>query len=183
MTFSTDECKFSAPNWPQRWETILNSEPWKVSDQSQPQGKRSSPRGKAKEPKRPDVMHFWGSSHGGKNAHLFGRIHALPPQQDVYGFQRVVVMKFYTRKEAGQDVYDPLQVYGYEGCVLPGGRIIVGRWWDANADRNDPLNLASGPFIWWNVDRSAAATPIKEDEAWDFLDTVHDPNLMGSFSF
>jgi hypothetical protein len=86
------------------------------------------------------------------------------------------MMKFYTRMENGQEVYDPNQVWAFEGCVLPGARIVVGRWWDSLSDPNASTTL-SGPFLWWNVDRSAAAVPIREEEAFEFLDTVHDPEL------
>lgn len=83
-------------------------------------------------------------------------------------------MKYYTKLEAGEYVYDPSQVYAYEGCVLPGGRIIIGRWWNARADPNDKATSA-GPFIWWNVVQGDAVEPIKEHEAFDFLDSFQDP--------
>ena len=101
----------------------------------------------------------------------------MQPQQGIHGFQRIVMTKFYTKIDSnGFEGYDPDQVWGYEGCVLPGGSIIVGRWWDA---RNDGtlMSTASGPFIWWNVDRSIATPPIKETEAFDFLDLVQDLSL------
>lgn len=85
-------------------------------------------------------------------------------------------MQFYTKVENGQHVYDPNQVWAYEGCVLPGGRIIVGRWWDAVAELDNP-NINSGPFIWWNVDRSGATKPIEKTEAFDFLDSFQDSEI------
>jgi hypothetical protein len=101
----------------------------------------------------------------------------MQPQQGIHGFQRIVMMKYYTKIDSnGFEAYDPDQVWGYEGCVLPGGSMIVGRWWDA---RNDGtlMSTASGPFIWWNVDRSTATPPIKETEAFEFLDSFEDPLL------
>ena len=38
----------------------------------------------------------------------------------------------------------------YEGIVLPGGKIILGRWWYP-LDQ-DGENVALGPFIFWNVE-------------------------------
>jgi hypothetical protein len=35
----------------------------------------------------------------------------------------------------------------------------------------------SGPFLWWNVDRSAATVPIRKEEAFEFLNTFSDPEL------
>jgi hypothetical protein len=83
------------------------------------------------------------------------------------------MMKFYTVHGA----YDPAETWGYEGCVLPGGRIIVGRWWEANVDIDSP-DLYSGPFMFWNVDRSTADPSIDEGEALDFLAENYDQMLM-----
>jgi hypothetical protein len=125
---------------------------------------------------KPEIKQFWGSSRGAKKSHFFGRIHSMTTQQDFHGFQRMVLMKYYTQKVNGVDVYDPNQIYAYEGCIFPGGRLIVGRWWDA---RNDPTNItcASGPFIWWNIEGSAVIQPFKPEEAWEFLDSFHEPSL------
>ena len=46
---------------------------------------------------------------------------------------------------------DPTELWAYEGVVLPGGQIIIGRWWYPSPDP-DPL---SGPFILWNIDTPA----------------------------
>ena len=61
--------------------------------------------------------------------------------------------------------------------MLPGGRIIVGRWWDLTADPSHPVDIFGGPFIWWNVDNSTAEPPISSEEALNFLDSIHDPNI------
>jgi hypothetical protein len=49
--------------------------------------------------------------------------------------------------------YNMEQHFCHEGYVLPGSKVIAGRWCDTRADPNDETT-ASGPFIWWNVDRS-----------------------------
>lgn len=101
----------------------------------------------------------------------------MTPQQGIHGFQRLTMMKFYTKRdENGEEEYDPSQVWAFEGCVLPGGRIVVGRWWDSLSDPN-VFTTQSGPFLWWNVDRSAATVPIRKEEAFEFLDTFSDPEL------
>lgn len=41
--------------------------------------------------------------------------------------------------------------WAYEGAVLPGGKIILGRWWSPFDD--DGLKRCIGPFIFWNVDK------------------------------
>ncbi len=86
------------------------------------------------------------------------------------------MIKFYTKRENDEEVYDPNQVWAFEGCVLPGARIVVGRWWDSLSNPND-IGTVSGPFLWWNVDRSAATVPIRKEEAFEFLDSVVDPEL------
>lgn len=39
--------------------------------------------------------------------------------------------------------------WAYEGVVLPGGKIILGRWWSPMDDRSQCFS--TGPFIFWNV--------------------------------
>jgi hypothetical protein len=175
MTFFFDEGKSASFEWPEKWEQIVNSNPFlQVTSR---QSKRSSPRGeKTKEAKKPQVKQFWGTCRG-KRGHFFGRIHAMTPQQGIHGFQRLTMMKFYTKRdENGEEEYDPSQVWAFEGCVLPGGRIVVGRWWDSLSNPN-VFTTQSGPFLWWNVDRSAATGPIRKQEAFEFLDTFSDPEL------
>lgn len=41
--------------------------------------------------------------------------------------------------------------WAYEGVVLPGGMIMLGRWWSPMDDTG--LKRCMGPFIFWNVDK------------------------------
>ena len=142
----------------------------------------------------PGVKHFYGSSRGNRPAHLYGSgcsldlslietlltlyplgIHAVPAQHDITGFQRVTMMRFYPDENGD---YDPAQVWCYEGCVLPGGRIIVGRWWD-NSERAVSHQTLSGPFMFWNVDMSGVQSGIDCDEALEFFNNIQDYELMG----
>jgi hypothetical protein len=175
MTFFFEEGRSTYSfQWPEKWEHIVNSDPF--SQINAQKTKRSSPRGKTKEIKKPQVKQFWGTCRG-KSGHFFGRTHAMTPQQGIHGFQRLTMIKFYTKcDENGEQTYDPDQVWAFEGCVLPGGRIIVGRWWDSTSDPNE-VTTQSGPFLWWNVDTSAATVPIRQNEAFEFLDTVVDPEM------
>ena len=38
--------------------------------------------------------------------------------------------------------------WAYEGVVLPGGMIMLGRWWCPQ----DETKRCMGPFVFWNVD-------------------------------
>lgn len=46
----------------------------------------------------------------------------------------------------GQDINSSDWVHGYEAILLPGGRIMMGRW----LDLNEPSGR--GPFIFWDVE-------------------------------
>lgn len=61
-------------------------------------------------------------------------------------------MKYFREADGAIDLEN---LWAYEGIVLPGGKIMVGRWWcpsDGEGDR-----MYSGPFILWNVQRSPEA--------------------------
>ncbi|TVY34995.1 hypothetical protein LSUB1_G006947 [Lachnellula subtilissima] len=146
-----DESKFPSSCWPVMWERMLRSNPFVDTNAPVNPSSRRSPR-KAKSAKLPPILTFYGQVSGSKPAHFYGRLHALPQQQGLHGFQRMVLMKFYTDSNGD---YNPEQLFCYEGCVLPGGKVIVGRWWDAFADPRED-STASGPFIWWNIERNAA---------------------------
>ncbi|KAF3043202.1 hypothetical protein E8E12_008394 [Didymella heteroderae] len=86
-----------------------------------------------------------------------GWLNALPDQCGIPGWQRITFMKHFAED---LDDVDSDNLWAYEGVVLPGGRIIVGRWWFASEiiNYNDDYN---GPFILW------AAEPDEFDEAGD----------------
>lgn len=97
----------------------------------------------------------------------------MPPQQGIPGFQRIAFLRFQTTTDGD---FDHNQIWGYEGCVMPGGRIIIGRWWHiaTHPVDIDPIQRYSGPFIFWNVDESTADPPIKHEAAVDFLDSLRE---------
>ncbi|KAG0649749.1 hypothetical protein D0Z07_3720 [Hyphodiscus hymeniophilus] len=170
LTIFFDDSKFSSDSWPKAFETLLQTDPYANSSPLRARRTRTS---NTVTNQKYELKAFYGTSRGTKGAHFYGRIHGLPPQQDIIGFQRISMIKFYPLNEE----YDPFQIWAYEGCVLPGGRVIVGRWWDLTADPSHPVDIFGGPFIWWNVDSSTAAPPISSEEALEFLDLIHDPNI------
>lgn len=105
-----------------------------------------------------------------------GWLNALPDQCGIPGWQRITFMKHFAED---LDDVDSDNLWAYEGVVLPGGRIIVGRWWFASEtvdfDVSTSLNATSessiginldqkdynGPFILW------AAEPDGFDESND----------------
>lgn len=65
----------------------------------------------------------------GNGFYIDGWLNPLPPQCDIPGWQRVTFMKHFEDDIA--NVTDD-NLWAYEGVVLPGGKIIVGRWWYAS---------------------------------------------------
>lgn len=64
----------------------------------------------------------------------------------------MTMMKYYIDESSGQPDLDSL--WAYEGVVLPGGMVMLGRWWSPTFDDGPEY---SGPFIFWNVDASMPA--------------------------
>ena len=58
-----------------------------------------------------------------------GWLNPLPPQSGIPGWQRITFMKHFMEDF---DQVDQDNLWAYEGVVLPGGRIILGRWWLAS---------------------------------------------------
>lgn len=151
--------------WSKKWEDLLHSSVFKNPSSSSAF--------------EPQIEEFWGTSRKGnvegRNGHFFGRLQSMPPQQGVYGFQRITFMKFETVDINGVDTYDGSTAYAYEGCVFPGGTVIAGRWWTRIAEWKSEGSYG-GPFMWWNVE-SPSEAPIKPEEALEFLDTFGDQAL------
>lgn len=126
---------------------------------------------------------------GGFDAESFmaqGWLNPLPSQCEIPGWMRWTMMKFYVKTSAGasptdDDPFgmqghgiasynvdysniDDAALWAYEGVVLPGGEIVVGRWWAADeADPGSGTGMMptppdgggecySGPFMFWCVD-------------------------------
>ncbi|KAB8302162.1 hypothetical protein EYC80_005609 [Monilinia laxa] len=170
-----DTQKFDKQHWPESWERVLQSDPFS-STAPEPvnrHGPRRNTRSrkdikKPVEVPNPGLKYFYGSSNDSSStAHFYGAVHAIPPQGGIPGFQRVCIMKFFPDENGN---FDAGQCWGYEGCVLPGGRIILGRWFDARSD--SAVNVMSGPFVFWNVDESEAEDPIDGKEALEFYELM-----------
>ncbi|KAK5168421.1 uncharacterized protein LTR77_006991 [Saxophila tyrrhenica] len=76
-----------------------------------------------------------------------GWLNALPVQEGVPGWQRLTMMKYFEDENGNVDMQG---LWAYEGVVLPGGGIIVGRWWSPSDEAEE--DVYSGPFILWCVD-------------------------------
>lgn len=131
-------------------------------------------------PKKPrpelDYLHFSGTGIDADPYFCSGIIHALPPQRGIPGFQRITMMKVFPPHTSESELFTsggsnsdssntssggfvaPSTIpdavdescWAYEGVVMPGGMIILGRWWSPADETMD--RLGTGPFIFWNVE-------------------------------
>ncbi|OAK98834.1 hypothetical protein IQ06DRAFT_327330 [Phaeosphaeriaceae sp. SRC1lsM3a] len=90
--------------------------------------------------------------------YALGWLNPLPAQYGIPGWQRITFMKHFMDDF---DQVDQDNLWAYEGVVLPGGRIILGRWWHAEGGVNME-NDYNGPFILWAVDEAE-----EEDSGFD----------------
>ncbi|KAA6410876.1 MAG: hypothetical protein FRX48_05186 [Lasallia pustulata] len=122
-----------------------------------------------------DYLMFTGSGTDAEPFHCTGNIHALPLQFGIPGWQRITLMKYFDPPAASPSSSAPSSpnpfagasaddlgagvgwhgaevddgCWAYEGVVLPGGKVVLGRWWsplDPTGERE-----WAGPFIFWNV--------------------------------
>lgn len=59
--------------------------------------------------------------------------------------------------------------WAWEGLILPGSQIMLGRWWDADPHGDGTY---SGPFIFWRVEESVEDRLRNVDSALAFLDKI-----------
>jgi hypothetical protein len=143
--------------WFDHWETVLQSR--SKYGPAGATGSRSSSRpSRAQQSRATDTkwifdgtVGFEGIGFDEENFYASGFLNPLPAQRGIPGWQRMTMMEYF-RDEHGSVDHNAL--WAYEGVVLPGGQIMVGRWWA-------PENVAeiykySGPIIMWCVDQSVS---------------------------
>jgi hypothetical protein len=91
---------------------------------------------------------YEGIGYDDEDFYATGFITPLPPQNGIPGFQRMTMMKYFSH---GGSV-DWGALWAYEGVILPGGQIIIGRWWAPEGLSEE--RQYSGPFILWCVDEA-----------------------------
>ncbi|MCJ1427607.1 hypothetical protein MMC29_005510 [Sticta canariensis] len=123
-----------------------------------------------------DYLLFTGTGIDAEPFRCSGVLHGLPKQEYIPGWQRITMMKYFDLPTPpSSSVYatalNPIRpgwvAYGldgmggssidmsgnnywaYEGVVLPGGMMMLGRWWSPLDNQSERLSI--GPFIFWNV--------------------------------
>jgi hypothetical protein len=116
--------------------------------------------------KEVNYLQFTGYGNDAERFQCSGIVHPLPPQHGIPGWQRVTLMKYFDPLSSGprdlatsptsgdgiafdDDVGINSGCWAYEGVVLPGGMIMLGRWWSPMDDMEE--RHCMGPFIFWNV--------------------------------
>jgi len=127
-----EEKMFDFP-WPRLFEYFLKSLP----KNEPPKPKRMTRAQHRKEMSEEDIelqdmsqyknLRFIGNGYDDETFLSSGWLNPLPPQQGIPGWQRVTMMKYFVDPITGHMDDDAL--WAYEGVVLPGGQIMVGRWW------------------------------------------------------
>lgn len=147
----------SAGAWPRVFERILSSLKTPVNRSRTRAQLRSSDiyqRANFAE----DSIRLQGSGHDSSDDfNADGWLNPLPEQHGIPGWQRMTMMKFFIEKNGNVDM-DSL--WAYEGIVLPGGKIMVGRWWCPSDGEGE--DMYSGPFILWNVPEAPKSFDAKE---------------------
>lgn len=180
LDFDPQAASNRAP-WPEIFESPLHALPPKdlcdILD-DEPSSSSSSPSSNPTTHPRPEApkrgLHYRPFSGSGNDAEPFqcrGILHPLPPQEQIPGWQRVSMMKYFdpltpdstppssssSSSAASDETYQVdddselnMGCWAYEGVVLPGGMIMLGRWWSPVDDTGEKRCM--GPFIFWNVD-------------------------------
>lgn len=138
----------SAVTWPRAFEEVLHSlTPPGVTAKTRAQKRSATPE----EVGQFKPLSFQFEGEGSDVTETFmaaGWLNPLPAQQGIPGWQRMTMMKYFENEDTGAIDVDAL--WAYEGVVLPGGQIILGRWWSPSEGTEQ--DMYSGPFILWCTD-------------------------------
>ncbi|KAH7385622.1 hypothetical protein BKA66DRAFT_528087 [Pyrenochaeta sp. MPI-SDFR-AT-0127] len=138
-------------SWPTIFENRLHSLKNTAGPDIKTQG-RGKPKGvNVVDPKQNNIQFVGKGEDLDDDFNAVGWLNPLPPQAGIHGWQRITFMKHFMDDFDQIDQVDQDNLWAYEGVVLPGGRIILGRWWFAS-DRVNFDNDYNGPFILWAVD-------------------------------
>ena len=106
-----------------------------------------------------DFLPFIGTGVDGRPFRCSGIVHVMPKVQGIPGWQRITFMKYFTNESPASqtdpcyppfyDIHEDSPHWAYEGVVLPGGHMLLGRWWNPMEPPEE--RECTGPFIFWNV--------------------------------
>ncbi|KAE8842573.1 hypothetical protein HRS9139_01870 [Pyrenophora teres f. teres] len=124
-------------DWPIEFENLVQSI---ENDTRAKRGLRTS--GPYEPQKNCNSTHFAGRGEEPEGKYkVLGWLNSLPPQGGIPGWQRFTMMQHTSTNY--ENFQQDKRLWAYEGVVVPGGRMILGRAWKMDK---------SGPFILWAVD-------------------------------
>ncbi|KAI5251286.1 hypothetical protein E4T42_04468 [Aureobasidium subglaciale] len=144
--------------WPPNFEAICKARS-RINYHTATTRAQSKVTGPEVVPATPVSFSFKGDGEDANEPFLAsGFFNPLPPQHGIPGWHRMTMMKYW-RDEDG--VIDEDSLWAYEGVVLPGSMVMLGRWWHPSGGDD----AYTGPFIFWNVDASILAYPEETSAA------------------
>lgn len=146
------ECKIEGAEELHPWEII-------VDERSHSDPKAVGTPTLAKVEEGHDFLPFIGTGIDDRPFRCSGIVHALPKVEGIPGWQRITFMKYFTGADPASltdpsyppfyNIHEDSPHWAYEGVVLPGGHMMLGRWW--NPMEQSGKRVCTGPFIFWNV--------------------------------
>ncbi|KAK8250648.1 hypothetical protein HDK77DRAFT_506945 [Phyllosticta capitalensis] len=140
--------------WPELFEQILKSQTLPPPAHSHAQHRSTAGQDEDSRCDNEGLKSYQFQAYGYDDEDFLatGWINQLPAQRGIPGWQRISMIKYF-RDDSNDGGFDANALWAYEGIVLPGGQIILGRWWSPDDDIRDHEKY-TGPFIFWNVDAS-----------------------------
>ena len=124
---------------------------------------------------------------------VVGNIYALPEQAGIPGWQHISFMKFcprsdgreknfaWTKYESFDDFQEEdIELWAYEGIMIPGNNVIIGRWFAADGPRpgvDEVCLYETGPSLLWCTDETEAdqETKLRVEESYREIEVIHNP--------
>ncbi|KAF2495820.1 hypothetical protein BU16DRAFT_560682 [Lophium mytilinum] len=141
------------PNMLNMFSSILKAHPTPKEARTRAQHRTRS----TTPPRKPQPISIEGEGKDDGTFYASGWMSDVPAQENIEGWKRMSFIKYYTDSFGN---VDQGALWGYEGVVLPGGKLCLGRWWaveqEADEEWEEDDELYSGPFILWNVQAKTA---------------------------
>jgi len=128
----------SKAHWPEDAEQRLRSKRETLFDQTRAQHSKRSKMDPDGETSKNIHITGWGEDKD-DFFYMSGWLNPLPDQSGIPGWQRITLLKHFQEEI---DLTQQENHWGYEGVVLPGGRIILGRWWYASDEVDFDVSVA-----------------------------------------
>ena len=132
------ECPATETTWPTLFEKYLPSKVQLKQCKTRSHGRMATQTADDDAPAFP--VPFQGQGQDGDNGFCSsGWLTALPPQQGIPGWRRFAMMRYHPDEFGQADLSD---LWAYEGIVLPGDQIILGRWFHPDGVTNIEVSSA-----------------------------------------